>query len=75
MGYVLLLLFFLIWRNMVQIRKAANYIAYGMERRKGIIRKGLDLLADIRADEVRKAKERKAKLKVEVEENEVEKPL
>ena len=39
MGYVLLLLFFLVWRNMVQIKKATNYIAYGTEHRKAETRK------------------------------------
>lgn len=70
MGYLMLLLFFLIWRTLVQIKKATNYIAYGEEKRKGIIRKGFNILADIRAEEVNKAKERKAILNAEVEENE-----
>lgn len=58
MGYVMLILFFLMWRNMVQIKKATNYIAYGTERRKGKISKLFDLIVSIHNES---AEEKKAK--------------
>ena len=71
MGYVLLLLFFLVWRNMVQIKKATNYIAYGTEHRKGKISKLLDLVTKIHNEEAetRKAKRQAEREKKEHEEN------
>lgn len=58
MGYVMLILFFLMWRNMVQIKKATNYIAYGTERRKGKLSKLFDLIVSIHNES---AEEKKAK--------------
>lgn len=60
MGYLLLLLFFLTWRNTVHIRKAVNYIAYGTERRRGIFSKLLDLITKIHNDEAEIKKAKKA---------------
>ena len=59
MGYILILLVFLIWRNTVCIRKAVYYTAYGNEYKKGIIRRMFVALADIRKEE----KEEKKKLR------------
>ena len=59
MGYILLILFFLIWRNVVQIRKAVNYCAYGTANPQSILRKMFLKLADIRSEEVQKKKEAK----------------
>lgn len=60
MGYLLLVLFFLIWRNAVQIRKAVNYSVYGTTANpRNIIRKMFVKLADIRSEEVQKKKEAK----------------
>lgn len=60
MGYLLLILFFLIWRNAVQIRKAVNYSVYGTTANpRNIIRKIFVKLADIRSEEVQKKKEAK----------------
>jgi len=60
MGYLLLILFFLIWRNVVQIRKSANYCAYGTTANpQGIFRKMFIKLADIRSEEVQRKKEAK----------------
>ena len=67
MGYVLLLLFFLVWRNMVQIKKATNYIAYGTEHRKGKISKLLDMITSIRNEEAEAKKMRKAQRQAERE--------
>ena len=67
MGYVLLLLFFLVWRNMVQIKKATNYIAYGTEHRKGKISKLLDMITSIRNEEAEAKKKRKAQRQAERE--------
>ncbi|RGS27611.1 hypothetical protein DWY02_13210 [Eubacterium sp. AF22-9] len=72
MGYVLLLLFFLVWRNMVQIKKATNYIAYGTEHRKGKISKLLDMITSIRNEEVEAKKKRKAQRQAEREKKEHE---
>lgn len=72
MGYVLLLLFFLMWRNMVQIKKATNYIAYGTERRKGKISKLLDMITSIRNEEAEAKKKRKAQRQAERETKEHE---
>lgn len=72
MGYVLLLLFFLVWRNMVQIKKATNYIVYGTEHRKGKISKLLDLIANIHNEEAEARKAKKAKRQAEREEKEHE---
>lgn len=58
MGYLLLILFFLIWRNVVQIRKAVNCCAYGTTANpQSILRKMFLKLADIRSEEVQKKKE------------------
>lgn len=58
MGYILLILFFLIWRNVVHIRKAVNYCAYGTTANpQSILRKMFLKLADIRSEEVQKKKE------------------
>jgi len=51
MGYILILLVFLIWRNTVCIRKAVYYTAYGNEYKKGIIRRMFVALANIRREE------------------------
>lgn len=60
MGYLLLVLFFLIWRNVVQIRKAVNYCAYGTTANpQSIFRKMFIKLADIRSEEVQRKKEAK----------------
>ncbi len=72
MGYVLLLLFFLVWRNMVQIKKATNYIAYGTEHRKGKISKLLDLITNIHNEEAEARKAKRAKRQAEREEKEHE---
>ena len=72
MGYVLLLLFFLVWRNMVQIKKAINYIAYGTEHRKGKISKLLDLITSIHSEEVEARKAKRAKRQAEREKKEHE---
>lgn len=72
MGYVLLLLFFLVWRNMVQIKKATNYIAYGTEHRKGKISKLLDMITSIRNEEAEAKKKRKAQRQAEREKKEHE---
>lgn len=72
MGYVLLLLFFLVWRNMVQIKKATNYIAYGTEYRKGKISKLLDLLTNIHNEEAEARKAKRAKRQAEREKKEHE---
>lgn len=72
MGYILLILFFLIWRNVVQIRKAVNYCAYGTTANpQGILRKMFLKLADIRSEEVQKKKETKQTEKHIQEVNEV----
>lgn len=65
MGYLLLILFFLIWRNIVQIKRAVNYSVYGTTANpRNIFRKFFIKLADIRNDEV----QRKEKLnKVDLE--------
>lgn len=60
MGYLLLLLFILTWRNTVHIRKAVNYMAYGTERRRGIFRKLLDLIIKIHNNEAEIKKAKKA---------------
>ena len=72
MGYVLLLLFFLVWRNMVQIKKATNYIAYGTEHRKGKISKLLDLVTKIHNEEAETRKAKRAKRQAEREKKEYE---
>ena len=60
MGYILLILFFLIWRNVVHIRKAVDYCAYGTTANpQSILRKMFLKLADIRSEEVQKKKETK----------------
>lgn len=59
MGYILILLIFLIWRNTVSIRKAVYLTAYGNEYKKGIIKRMFIALADIRKEE----KEEKKKLR------------
>lgn len=71
MGYVLLLLFFLIWRNTVQIRKATNYAAYGTTKNQGLIYKMFNAFYQIRTKEVEENKKRKEEKKKEkeVEEN------
>ena len=51
MGYILILLVFLIYRNTVNIRKAVNYAAYGCEYKTGIIKKMFVTLANIRKEE------------------------
>lgn len=72
MGYVLLLLFFLVWRNMVQIKKATNYIAYGTEHRKGKISKLLDLITSIHNEEAEARKAKRVKQQAERERKEHE---
>lgn len=72
MGYVLLLLFFLVWRNMVQIKKATNYIAYGTEHRKCKISKLLDLVTKIHNEEAETRKAKRAKRQAEREKKEHE---
>lgn len=59
MGYLLILLVFLIYRNTVNIRKAVYYTAYGNEYKTGIIKKLFVTLADIRKEE--KAENKKIK--------------
>lgn len=61
MGYILILLVFLIYRNTVNIRKAVYYTAYGNEYKTGIIKKMFVTLANIRKEE----KEEKQKAKQE----------
>lgn len=62
MGYLLLILFFLTWRNSVQIRKAVNYSTYGTTRNpRNLIRRMFIKLADIRLEESEKKKQQKAK--------------
>lgn len=61
MGYLLLILFFLTWRNSVQIRKAVNYSTYGTTRNpRNLIRRIFIKLADIRLEESEKKKQQKA---------------
>lgn len=61
MGYLLLILFFLTWRNSVQIRKAVNYSTYGTTRNpRNLIRRMFIKLADIRLEESEKRKQQKA---------------
>lgn len=61
MGYLLLILFFLTWRNSVQIRKAVNYSTYGMTRNpRNLLRRMFIKLADIRLEESEKKKQQKA---------------
>lgn len=61
MGYLLLILFFLTWRNSVQIRKAVNYSTYGTTRNpRNLIRRMFIKLADIRLEESEKKKQHKA---------------
>ena len=62
MGYILILLIFLIWRNTVSIRKAVYLTAYGNEYKKGIIKRMFIALADIRKEE-KEEKEEKKKLR------------
>lgn len=64
MGYILILLVFLIWRNTVCIRKAVYYTAYGNEYKKGIIRRMFVALADIRREEKEEKKQKKAKKEI-----------
>lgn len=72
MGYLLLILFFLVWRNAVQIRKAVNYSVYGTTANpRNIVRKMFIKLADIRNEEVQKKKEIKQAEKHIQEVNEV----
>lgn len=72
MGYILLILFFLMWRNVVYIRKAVNYCAYGTTANpQSILRKMFLKLADIRSEEVQKKKETKQTKKHIQEVNEV----
>lgn len=61
MGYILILLIFLIWRNTVSIRKAVYLTAYGNEYKKGIIKRMFVALADIRKEEKEEKKQKKAK--------------
>lgn len=63
MGYILILLVFLIYRNTVNIRKAVYYTAYGNEYKTGIIKKMFVTLANIR--KVEKEEKQKAKLEKE----------
>lgn len=61
MGYLLLILFFLTWRNSVQIRKAVNYSTYGTTRNpRNLLRRMFIKLADIRLEESEKKKQQKA---------------
>jgi hypothetical protein len=61
LGYLLLILFFLTWRNSVQIRKAVNYSTYGTTRNpRNLIRRMFIKLADIRLEESEKKKQQKA---------------
>ena len=72
MGYLLLILFFLVWRNAVQIRKTFNYSVYGTTANpRNIARKMFIKLADIRNEEVQKKKEAKQAEKHIQEVNEV----
>lgn len=63
MGYILILLVFLIYRNTVNIRKAVYYTAYGNEYKTGIIKKMFVTLANIRKEEKQKAKQEKEKVR------------
>lgn len=57
MGYLLLILFFLTWRNSVQIRKTVNYSTYETTRNpRNLIRRMFIKLADIRFEESEKKK-------------------
>ena len=69
MGYILILLVFLIYRNTVNIRKAVYYTAYGCEYKTGIIKKMFVTLANIRKEE----KEEKQKAKQERQKEQEEK--
>lgn len=69
MGYILILLVFLIYRNTVNIRKAVYYTAYGNEYKTGIIKKMFVTLANIRKEE----KEEKQKAKQERQKEQEEK--
>lgn len=61
MGYLLLILFFLTWRNSVQIRKAVNYSTYGTTRNpRNLLCRMFIKLADIRLEESEKKKQQKA---------------
>lgn len=71
MGYILILLVFLIYRNTVNIRKAVYYTAYGNEYKTGIIKKMFITLANIRKEE----KEEKQKAKQERHKEQVEKEI
>ena len=68
MGYILILLVFLIYRNTVNIRKAVNYAAYGCEYKTGIIKKMFVTLANIRKEEKQKAKQERQKEQEEKQE-------
>ena len=71
MGYILILLVFLIYRNTVNIRKAVYYTAYGNEYKTGIIKKMFITLANIRKEE----KEEKQKAKQQRQEEQEEKEI
>lgn len=71
MGYILILLVFLIYRNTVNIRKAVYYAAYGSEYKTGIIKKMFVTLANIRKEE--KEEKQKAKQLRQKEQEEWEK--
>lgn len=73
MGYILILLVFLIYRNTVNIRKAVYYTAYGSEYKTGIIKKMFVTLANIRKEEKKekqKAKQERQKEQEEKQEKE-----
>lgn len=73
MGYILILLVFLIYRNTVNIRKAVYYTAYGCEYKTGIIKKMFVTLANIRKEEKeekQKAKQQRQK-EQEIQEKEI----
>ena len=70
MGYILILLVFLIYRNTVNIRKAVYYTAYGCEYKTGIIKKMFVTLANIRKEEKQKAKQERQKEQEEKQEKE-----
>ena len=53
------------WRNMVQIKKATNYIAYGTEHRKGKISKLFDLIVSIHNESAEEKKAKREKRKTE----------
>ena len=72
MGYVMLILFFLMWRNMVQIKKATNYIAYGTEHRKGKISKLFDLIVSIHNESAEEKKAKRQKREAEKAEKHTE---